>query len=187
MGTTRLRLSIPFLYKNNLRTKCLSDNVVWVCNRQYQQVQVAPLDTVADCVTLLRHLVSLNIEPPMWRRARPHLLIEGSVFFKATPEATTGTLLLDTYVRHVGLSANQIVAVPGGGDFSIDKIWAAPEHVPQQEKRQAGMALLDEQHDLELLAQADEDKCVLLFGIFFAFSAHRSCFACELLSHTAVC
>lgn len=123
-------------------------------------IQVAPLDTIADCVTLLRHLVSLNVEPPLWRRSRPHLLIEGAVFSKATPEATSGTLLLDTYVRHVGISANQIIAVPGAGDFSIDKIWAAPESVPPKEMQQAGMAMLDEQQDLELLAQADEDKCV---------------------------
>lgn len=122
-------------------------------------VQVAPLDTMADCVTFLRHLVSLNVEPPLWRRSRPHMLVEGAVFAKANPEATAGTLLLDAYVRHVGVSANQIVAVPGTGDFSIDKIWAAPEHVPQQEGRQAGMVLLDEQQDLELLAQADGDKC----------------------------
>ena len=128
-------------------------------------MQVAPLDTIADCVTFLRHLVSVTIEPPLWRRSRPHLLLEGAVFSKATPEATSGTLLLDAYVRHVGLRANQIVAVPGGGDFSIDKIWAAPERVPQQEKRQAGMVALDDQQDLELLAQADEDKCALIHAI----------------------
>jgi hypothetical protein len=82
------------------------------------------------------------------------------VFSKTTPEATTGTLLLDAYVRHVGLCANQIVAVPGAGDFNIERIWAGKEQVPQREGRHAGMVVLDEQQDLELLAQADEDKCV---------------------------
>lgn len=111
-------------------------------------------------MTLLRHLVGLKVEPPLWLRARPHLFIEGAVFSKgSTPEATTGTLLLDAYVRHVGLSANQIVAVPGCGDFNIDKIWAAPERVPQREMQQAGMVILDDQQELELLAQADDQKC----------------------------
>lgn len=80
------------------------------------------------------------------------------MFSKTSPESTSGTMLLDAYVRHVGLSANRIVAVPGGGDFSIDKIWAPPERIPQQDKRQAGMVVLDDQQDLDLLAQADEDR-----------------------------
>lgn len=31
------------------------------------------------------------------------------------------------YVRHLGLSANQIVHVPGAGDFQIERIKGAPE------------------------------------------------------------
>lgn len=112
-------------------------------------------------MTLLRHLVSSKIEGPVWRRSRPHLLIEGSTFAKASPDAATGTLLVDAYVRNVGLSANRILAVPAAGDFQIDKIWAAPEQVRLKERRTGGMAV-EGDDELVLLAEADGDRCACL-------------------------
>jgi hypothetical protein len=109
-------------------------------------------------VTLLRHLVSAKIEAPLWRRSRPHLLIEGATYARGDAPAT-GTLMLDAYVRHVGLSANQLLAVPTAGDFQIDKIWAAPEQICASNRRPQGMAQ-DSTSDLALLAEANESRCV---------------------------
>lgn len=119
--------------------------------------QVAPLDNVADCVTLLRLLVSCKLEAPLWRQGRPALLLEGATFSKASPDAGAGTLILDAYVREAGLTANQALSLPGAGDFSIDKIWAAPEQVPLK-GRANGMAV-DQCGGLPVLAAADDDRC----------------------------
>jgi AARP2CN (NUC121) domain len=115
---------------------------------------MCPLDTIADCVQLLRALVELKIEPPMWRRGRPQLLIEGAAF-EPHSDASFGTLRIDAYVRHVGLCANQLVAVPGGEDHQIESISAAQELVPlpgQRPRVDAGAADA-------VLAAADKPWC----------------------------
>lgn len=120
-------------------------------------MQVSPLDSIADCVTLLRLLVSCKLEAPLWRQGRPALLLEGATFSKAAPDAAAGTLVVDAYVREAALTANQALSVPGAGDFSIDKIWAAPEQVPLK-GRSSGMAV-EQSGELPLLAAADDDRC----------------------------
>eukprot|EP00892_Ulva_mutabilis_P004765 jgi/Ulvmu1/2660/UM014_0116.1 len=119
-------------------------------------LKVSPLDTVADCVTLLRLLVSSKLEAPLWRQGRPALLLEGATFSTASPDAATGTLLLDAYVREAALTANQALSLPGAGDFGIDKIWGAPEQVPLK-GRANGMAV-EQSGELPLLAAADAER-----------------------------
>lgn len=86
-------------------------------------LQVAPdcklfhVDTPDDCQQLIRHLAEHPVAPPLWRQQRPALLVE-----QASYQAETGTLCLNAYVRYAGLSANQLVTIPGAGDFQIAKI-----------------------------------------------------------------
>jgi AARP2CN (NUC121) domain len=96
---------------------------------------MCPLDTTADCVQLLRAVVEMKVEAPAWRRSRAQLLVEG-VAFSPDADAATGTLVLDAYVRHGALCANQLVAVPGSGDHHVESISAVRELVPQPGMRQ---------------------------------------------------
>lgn len=94
--------------------------------------RMCPVDTPADCAQLLRGLVEARIEAPMWRRARSQLLIEKAEYSAAESapgSAVPGLLYLSAYVRQVGLSANQLVSLPGGGDFRIARIEAGDEGV----------------------------------------------------------
>lgn len=120
-------------------------------------MQISPLNSVADCVQLLRHLTENTIHTPIWRRERPHLVVEGAAF-QPGEAGDTGLLTLDTYVRSVGLSANQLVTLPGGGDVNINQIFAAAEEVPLDVGSSRAAVL-------PLLAQADADRCALLLQL----------------------
>eukprot|EP00798_Chlamydomonas_sp_ICE-L_P012457 gene12455-15662_t len=73
--------------------------------------KVFHVDTPTDCQQLLRHL---DHPPtiPVWRRNRASLMVEEAEY-KATEGEKSGTLLLTTYIRYAGLSANQMVTIPG--------------------------------------------------------------------------
>lgn len=129
--------------------ECMFDPQMWL--------QVSPLDSIADCVALLRHLVATKLDAPLWRQGRPALLVEGAAFSKPAPGGTAGTLVLDGYIREAGLTANQALSVPGAGDFSIGTICAAPEHVPLR-GRTSGM-VTEPSGGLPVLAAADADRC----------------------------
>ncbi len=95
-------------------------------------------DSAADCSQLVRHLAERPAPTlPLWRQHRPALLVEHAAFAAqpAAPQAA-GLLRLTGWVRGAGLSANQLVTVPGVGDFQIEHIEAAP--LPQQAQHKGG-------------------------------------------------
>ncbi|GLI68047.1 hypothetical protein VaNZ11_012370 [Volvox africanus] len=99
-------------------------------------------DTAADMAAVVRHLVEHPpAAPPLWRQQRPGIMVERAEYeplpeesaagpgpsaeFTASPGAGPGgTLVVYGYVRGAGLSANQLVTVPGGGDYRILSIHA---------------------------------------------------------------
>lgn len=92
-------------------------------------------DGAADAAALLRTLADAAPTLPVWRRARPCIVVQGATFVpdcgngmaQQQQEQQQGELRLTGYVRAGGLSANQLVTVPGAGDFQIARIEAAPE------------------------------------------------------------
>ncbi|KAG1677733.1 hypothetical protein FOA52_001045 [Chlamydomonas sp. UWO 241] len=115
------------------------------------------VDSVGDCAQLLRHILESPPQPPLWRRARPQVIVEGAEFVADSADdsggasgsgvgdagssgggAVTGTLALRGYVRAAGLSANQAIHLPGVGDFQIDRIEAAPPSLSSQPGSGAG-------------------------------------------------
>lgn len=93
-------------------------------------------DTPADLAALLRALGDKPPQLPVWRRQRPSLLVEAAAYTPdpsssppphdaSSSSAAAGVLALTGWVREAGLSANQLVTVPGAGDFQILRIEAA--------------------------------------------------------------
>ncbi len=78
-------------------------------------------DTTADLAALARHLAEHgpSAAPPLWRQQRPMLMAERAEYEPAAAGGGDGTLVLYGYVRGAGLSANQLVTVPGAGDYRI--------------------------------------------------------------------
>ena len=100
-------------------------------------------DTAQDMQQLLRVLADTTPQLPVWRRQRPYLLVQQAAFLP-TPqqqqqqqqEDTVGELHLTGFIRAQGLSANQLVTVPGAGDFQILRIEAAEEMGSSQQQQQ---------------------------------------------------
>ncbi|CAL5218954.1 g706 [Coccomyxa viridis] len=82
--------------------------------------KVVSVDDESDCQQLIRALQEIHPTPPLWRRQRPQLLADAAHFFPSDPEK--GTLTLRGYVRNLGLSANQVLHIPGAGDFTIKQM-----------------------------------------------------------------
>ncbi|EIE25675.1 DUF663-domain-containing protein [Coccomyxa subellipsoidea C-169] len=96
-----------------------------LCGQVPGDHKIVSVDDEADCAQLIRTLAEAHPSAPLWRRQRPCLLVYAAHFYPAADD--TGTLTLTGYVRHLGLSANQIIHVPGAGDFQIDRIEGAQE------------------------------------------------------------
>lgn len=102
--------------------------------------KVFHVDTAADCQQLIRHLAEHPVSVPHWRQQRPSIMVEAADFRpSAEPAAAeastsgagvTGTLMLTGYVRYAGLSANQLISIPGAGDFHIERIEGPVEPLP---------------------------------------------------------
>ena len=129
-------------------------------------MQVFPLDEASECVHLLRHLAEVAVEAPMWRRQRPHLMIEAAMFEPSTKLGAEGAqsrgrgvLHLDAFVRSIPLSANQLVTVPGAGDFAIQQVAAAPTGGCTGAEGSAADAAMAVGSATSVLATPDDDRC----------------------------
>lgn len=83
--------------------------------------KVHTLGSTADAQQLLRHMASMHVSPPMWRRQRPSLLVQGARMADESPDGMC-SLWLQGYVRTLALSVNQLVHVPLAGDFQLSQI-----------------------------------------------------------------
>ena len=86
--------------------------------------KVMAADTAVDFRQVVRHVTDSAVSAPGWRQQRAHVIAEG-----ATYDDARGELVLTGYVRHKGLTAQQLIHVPGAGDFQISRIEAAAEAV----------------------------------------------------------
>ncbi|GLC40690.1 hypothetical protein PLESTB_000032300 [Pleodorina starrii] len=141
--------------------------------------RVQHADTAADLAAVARHLAEHPpAAPPLWRQQRPGVMVERAEYEPLPAESSAagpgpssaaaaaaagggaagsaggGTLVVYGYVRGAGLSANQLVTVPGAGDFRIQSIHAPPDPnawrpaggrlaaaAAQQQRQQAGEAV----------------------------------------------
>ena len=86
-------------------------------------------DTDVDFRLLVRQITDSTPSVPVWRQQRPQILPE-------TASYQDGTLIVTGYIRQKALSASQILHIPGGGDFQIEKIESAQEPVQSKKQQQ---------------------------------------------------
>ncbi|CAD7695158.1 unnamed protein product [Ostreobium quekettii] len=83
------------------------------------ELKIFPVDDAKGCAAMLHHLQPVQFSLPAWRRQRPCLMIEHAEFVQGDALPTSGTLMLTGHVRSKVLSANQLVTIPGIGDYQI--------------------------------------------------------------------
>eukprot|EP00884_Botryococcus_braunii_P001387 jgi/Botrbrau1/11249/Bobra.0038s0021.1 len=94
--------------------------------------KVFPLAEPSDAHQIIRQLVDIRPSVPHWRLPRPSLMLDAASYFpsEVPQEPSMGTLVVRGYIRNQGLSANQLVHVPGAGDFQIAQICGPQEPEP---------------------------------------------------------
>ena len=83
-------------------------------------------DTLVDFKQIVRHVTDSALSTPVWRQQRPHVIASDAEFVCA-PGRMEGNLVVTGYIRHKALTAQQLIHVPGAGDFQIEKIESAVE------------------------------------------------------------
>lgn len=119
-------------------------------------------DNQQDMQQLLRTVADFSPQLPVWRRQRPYILVQQASFVPSQPQPQDamqqphqqqqqlGELRLTGYVRAQGLSANQLITVPGAGDFRIVRIEGPPDPAAagqQQQKQRKGGGMEVEMSD----------------------------------------
>ncbi|BFZ06780.1 hypothetical protein BsWGS_09819 [Bradybaena similaris] len=86
--------------------------------------KVRCVDTWQDAQAVWRHLANLAQQKVHYRDSRPYLLAESVEFVADTlaQQAEVGTLKVSGYLRGKNLNVNQLVHLPGLGDFQMSQI-----------------------------------------------------------------
>lgn len=95
------------------------------------------LDTDSDALNMLRKIGAGKKNIQYNRMNRPHL-------FSEQVEYADGTLKLTGFLRGVGLDVNQLVHIPGLGDFQLEQIDGPADPYPIEKRRTAAEAAMDD-------------------------------------------
>nr|XP_023024450.1 pre-rRNA-processing protein TSR1 homolog [Leptinotarsa decemlineata] len=90
-------------------------------NKWLPDEKVMVLDKNVDGINLLRRIGSQKRKPVLYRDRRPHVFGE-EVEYVPNEQGTFGTLKITGYLRGAALSVNQLVHIPGLGDFQMSQI-----------------------------------------------------------------
>lgn len=95
-------------------------------NKWFPEEKVMPLDKNSDGVNVLRRIGNQKRKSVIYRDRRPHLLGD-EIEYIPDQEGAMGTLKVTGYLRGAPLSVNQLIHMPGLGDFQMIQIDAPPD------------------------------------------------------------
>lgn len=115
--------------------------------------KIMTLDSKTDGLNLLRRVGGQKRNILHNKANRPHLFGEQLEFVPEMGEERVGTLKVTGFLRGVPLSVNQLVHIPGLGDFQMSEIYA-PEDPYKMRKNDEEMS----SGEVKLLAKTDPAK-----------------------------
>ena len=110
---------------DNIAVKKRSDYKKLLLKQLDQMVPTEKLQIVeneSDALRLLHQIGSQKQRPVYQRNMRSHFLAEELSFKQNPNDPTTGTLIVDGYIRYQPLNVNGLVHIPGWGDFQMEQI-----------------------------------------------------------------
>ncbi|XP_014487842.1 PREDICTED: pre-rRNA-processing protein TSR1 homolog [Dinoponera quadriceps] len=120
--------------------------------------KIFELNTAADCLNILRRAASQKQRSVVYRDKRPHLLAEKFSFKNNGGSSDFGTLSITGHLRGSYLSVNNLIHIPGFGDFQMSHIEASDDPYPIERKNRSE-AEMDDETSTRILQIADiEDQ-----------------------------
>lgn len=117
--------------KQDARKACISS----LSTEFPEDCKIFPADAKDDCQKLMRHLSEQRPLAPQWRNQRTFVMAQQIDISAYEQDAGRCTLLISGYVRARNLSINQLVHVPGAGDFQLDQIDVLEDPYPLNERQ----------------------------------------------------
>ena len=130
------------------------------------RMKAAPADTRAERLDVVRLVCVHRGAQPRWRSARAYVLAERAgieaELAPAGPVPASGsetvTVTVEGYVRGAPLSANQLIHLPGVGDFPVDRVTSATEPCGVAARR-GGDATMGDASGGDVLSVPDPAHC----------------------------
>ncbi|CAH2015899.1 unnamed protein product [Acanthoscelides obtectus] len=133
-------------------------NIQKLVNKWLPDEKVMTLDKNADGVNLLRRIGNQKRKSVLYRDRRPHLIAE-TVEYVSDSEGALGTLKVTGYLRGATLSVNQLVHIPGLGDYQMVQIDAPTDpYKVEKNKNKSENAMDSDQIVIRLLEKCDPSK-----------------------------
>lgn len=121
--------SIPQKKQGDVRKTLQKSLEKWFPNDKFHS-----LDNSQDGLVILRQLSNQKLGSIKYRENHPHLLAEKISFEKNSENPEVGTLCLSGYLRGRILNVNNLVHLPGWGDFQMSQIDAPEDPFPLNER-----------------------------------------------------
>ncbi|XP_066138171.1 pre-rRNA-processing protein TSR1 homolog isoform X2 [Euwallacea fornicatus] len=133
-------------------------NVQKIVNQWLPDEKLMVLDKNADAINILRRIGNQKRKHVFYRDKRPYIYGE-EVEYVPDIKGPMGTLKVTGYLRGSVLSVNQLVHIPGLGDFQMLQIDAVsdPNKVDKTRKKDS-TSLHDENITIKVLEQCDPSK-----------------------------
>jgi pre-rRNA-processing protein TSR1 len=133
--------SVPQKRRNATRN-ALTSTVMRALQIPNDRAKAVPADTRAERLDAVRTVCEQRAVPPHWRSSRAYVLAERCSFeMEKAPETVgpapafesvgsqTATVFVEGYVRGAALVADQLVHLPGIGDFPVTRVELAEDPV----------------------------------------------------------
>ncbi|KAG5893678.1 hypothetical protein JTB14_021974 [Gonioctena quinquepunctata] len=129
-------------------------------NKWLPEEKIMVLDKNVDGINVLRRIGNQKRKSVLYRDRRPHLFGE-EVQYIPDEQGALGTLKITGYLRGTALSVNQLIHIPGLGDFQMSQIDAPfdPNRLDKNNKAKDSNSMeSDEQLMVRILQKCDPNK-----------------------------
>ncbi|EDV24926.1 uncharacterized protein TRIADDRAFT_527, partial [Trichoplax adhaerens] len=131
-------------------------NIQKIVLQKFSKEKWFHLDTQQDAQRILRIAATTKLQKITYREIRPYLLAE-TVEFNECDSSDNGVLQVTGYLRGHSLSANNLVYIPGSGEYQLLKITAPPNPSLNSNSRRSSTDQVIEsmEEDMRVLDEAD--------------------------------
>lgn len=142
----------------------IKKNVMKAIESRFPDEKLHNLDTSAEAIQFLHILGNCKRKVNSYKKNRPQILGESVDFVpKAVPAVATGSesnetvgkLIVTGYVRNRTLDVNQLVHIPGHGDFQIEMIESSTDPHPMRKDKNHDKGMDIDQLSRKLIQKSD--------------------------------